>query len=357
MRGHVGRVAVVWRGDRNARQTRNHDRLRPVFDALVDVGIVAEPVVYNDQTLAAARDRLLRVDGVLVWVDPIGGGEDRAKLDAALREVSLRGVWVSAHPDTIQKMGTKEVLYRTKSMSWGTDTHRYATASEFREQFPERMRAGQPRVLKQNRGNGGIGVWKVTLLDGATAATSSPIPPEQIIVRVQHAAPRDDVTEDMTLESFMDRCDQYFAGSAPLLDQAFMSRLGAGMIRAYLVQDEVVGFARQQPAMPSDARDAADKVLGMPAAKTMYPASEPTFAALKHTLEQEWVPGLRLLVDIDDDELPLVWDADFLYGPPTETATDTYILCEINVSSVLPFPDQVPTKLAHAVANRLTRHG
>jgi hypothetical protein len=54
--------------------------------------------VYNDQTLDAARDRLLRADGALVWVDPIGGGEDRAELDAVLRETSSRGIWVSAHP-------------------------------------------------------------------------------------------------------------------------------------------------------------------------------------------------------------------------------------------------------------------
>jgi len=46
--------------------------------------------VYNDQTLDAARDRLLRVDGVLVWVDPIGK-RDRAELDAVLRETSSRG--------------------------------------------------------------------------------------------------------------------------------------------------------------------------------------------------------------------------------------------------------------------------
>lgn len=345
MRGHLGRVAVVWRGDREPTETRNYDRLRPVFDALTFAGIDSEPVVYNDQTLDAARDRLLRADGALVWVDPIGGGEDRAKLDAILRETSSRGIWVSAHPDTILKMGTKEVLYRTKSLGWGTDTHLYATISQFREQFPSRLRDGQPRVLKQNRGNGGIGVWKVTLLRGVPA-----------IVRVQHAAPRNDVTEDVTLESFMNWCDRYFAGSAPLIDQAFVSRLAAGMIRAYLVQDEVVGFARQQPEVPSDDSDApaADKVLGMPAAKTMYPAFEPTLAALKHTLEREWVPGLCQLVGIDDGELPLLWDADFLYGPPTGTGADTYILCEINVSSVLPFPDQVPSKLAHAVARRLT---
>jgi hypothetical protein len=35
-----------------------------------------------------------------------------------LRDVAARGVWVSAHPDVVQKMGTKEVLHRTRTMSW-----------------------------------------------------------------------------------------------------------------------------------------------------------------------------------------------------------------------------------------------
>ena len=38
--------------------------------------------------------------------------------------------------------------------------------------------------------------------------------------------------------------------------------------------------------------------------------------------------------------LPVLWDADFLYGPRTASGDDTYVLCEINVSSVIPFPDR-----------------
>ena len=62
------------------------------------------------------------LDGVLVWVNPIHDGRNRANLDALLREMAASGVWVSAHPDVILKMGTKEVLHRTRTMSWGCDT-------------------------------------------------------------------------------------------------------------------------------------------------------------------------------------------------------------------------------------------
>ena len=344
----------MWRGpgDVSPRETRNYERLGPVFDALTEVGISVEPILYCDEMSAVVRDQLFAVDGVLVWIDPISGGEDRAQLDAVLREVAARGVWVSAHPDTILKMGTKEVLYRTRSLGWGTDTRLYTSMGEFRRQFPSSVGSGNPRVLKQNRGNGGIGVWKVVLVDRpATSGSSTPV--HDAIVRVQHAAPRDDVTEVIALGEFMDRCEQYFAGDGKLIDQPFVARLSEGMIRAYLVQGDVVGFARQQPSSDNNA-PAPGKVLGMPAAKTMYDAAEPGFASLRSRLEQEWVPGLRELVGINESELPLLWDADFLYGPRADTGADTYILCEINVSSVLPFPDQAPKQLARALEARLT---
>ncbi|MFI5047282.1 MAG: Cj0069 family protein, partial [Acidimicrobiia bacterium] len=243
----LGRVALLWRGDRDGRDTAApNDRLRPVFAALSALGIAPVPVVYCDAVAEEVRAELRDVDGVLVWVDPIGGGEDRARLDALLREVSSEGVWVSAHPETIQKMGTKEVLFRTRRLSWGTDTRLYATFSEFQAQFPARLATGPPRVLKQNRGNGGLGVWKVEPVTGP-ASGHAWSPGQAPMVRVQHAKPRDAVTEDVPLAVFMDRCEEYFSGSGCLIDQAFAVRLPEGMIRAYLVGDRVVGFARQQP--------------------------------------------------------------------------------------------------------------
>jgi hypothetical protein len=342
----------MWRGDREARDTavRENNRLRPVFDALAELGIAAEPAVYCDAVVDEVRDQLLRHDGVLVWVDPIGDREDRTTLDAVLRDVSSHGVWVSAHPDVIQRMGTKEVLYRTRSLGWGTDTHLYTSAADFHARFPARLAEGRPRVLKQNRGNGGIGVWKVALVTDVVTASAS-----DAVVRVQHAAPRDAVTEDVTLGTFIARCDPYFAGTGRLIDQEFVERLPEGMIRAYVVRGEAVGFACQQPAVSSPDQDAPppDQVLGLPSAKTMYDASEPAFEMLRTRLEDEWIPGLQDVVGVDSTELPLLWDADFLYGPKTDSGTDTYVLCEINASCVIPFPHEAPRMLARAVKDRL----
>src|SRR3954468_7250780 len=132
----LGHIAILWRGDEAARRSakRETSRFKAVFAALADVGADAEPVVYDDDVADAVREQLVSFDGVLVWVNPIHEGRSRAKLDSVLREVAASGVWVSAHPDVILKMGTKEVLYRTRSMGWGGDTDLYRTA--------EAMRAG-----------------------------------------------------------------------------------------------------------------------------------------------------------------------------------------------------------------------
>jgi hypothetical protein len=351
----VGEVAIVWRGGREERaRPVPNDRLRPVFDVLLSLGVAVEPVVYADAAVDEVRDQLLGVDGVLVWVDPISGGDDRIILDALLREVAERGVWVSAHPDTIQKIGTKEVLYRTRTLGWGTDTDLYTTFADFKQRFPLRLTEGEPRVLKQSRGNGGIGVWKVERLPLSPSPRHEATGAEPV-VRIQHAQPRDAATEDLPLDIFMDRCAEYFSGAGCLVDQVFMPRLAEGMIRAYLVRDQVVGFARQKPRTPSPDDDVPppDKVLGLPSAKTMYGPATPEFASLKSDLEQEWVPALRALVDLDEDAIPMLWDADFLYGPNTGDNADSYVLCEINVSSVSPFPAEAINSLASAVHHRL----
>jgi hypothetical protein len=242
-------------------------------------------------------------------------------------------------------MGTKEVLFRTLQLGWGTDTHLYRSLQELREQLPSQLASG-PRVLKQNRGNGGIGTWKVELF--ADASSSAGL---DTIVRVLHAR-RGSVEEDLTLHDFITRCDQYFAGTGCMIDQPFQPRLSDGMIRCYMVGDQVAGFGHQlvKALMPSPVGIEP----ALPGPRIMSDASEPAFQALRRKMESEWTPAMMRILDIDRASLPVIWDADFLYGPKTATGEDTYVLCEINVSAVFPFPDHATPKIANAVASRIS---
>ncbi len=315
------------------------------MEALEAEGAAVEPIVYADDVVEDVRARLLGIDGVLVWVDPITDGRDRSTLDPMLRAVASKGVWVSTHPDTIMKMGTKDVLYQTREMAWGMDTRVYKTFDDFREQLPALLTTG-PRVLKQHRGNGGNGVWKVELARGAPATADAP-------VHVLHAL-RGSVIEEMRLGEFIDRCLPYFS-TGGMADQPFQPRLGDGMIRCYMVQDRVAGFGHQfvRALMPPPPPDASPEEAAVPP-RLYYEPAKPEFQPLKTLLEGGWIAEMQRTLDIDTESLPVLWDADFLYGPKAASGDDTYLLGEINVSCVSPMPDEAAAPLA-AAAVRLTR--
>jgi hypothetical protein len=70
-------------------------------------------------------------------------------------------------------------------------------------------------------------------------------------------------------------------------------------------------------------------------------------------MQDEWTLQLISLLDISRRDLPMIWDADFMLGPKCADGTDSYVLGEINVSSVFPMPNEAPAKIARRVAERL----
>jgi hypothetical protein len=333
-------VALLWSGDRETRRTEvpGSTRLAGMFATLEVVGIEAEPAVYADELSDEVREQILRLDGVLVWVDPIVDGRNRRVLDELLRDVLARGVGVSTHPDVILKMGVKEVLHRTKHLGWGTDTDLYRDRRSLYEAFPARLRSAGPRVQRQNRATAARGCGRV-----ADAA----------MVCVLHAR-RASVAEQLPLGDFLRRCEVYFDDGGCIIDQPFQPRLPEGMIRCYLSGGKVVGFGHQLiKALIPPPPAGPDSPEAQPGPRIMHPADAPSFQALRAKMETEWTPQMMRVLDIDAESLPVLWDADFLYGPRTASGDDTYVLCEINVSEVMPFPEQASTPVARALLARL----
>jgi len=306
--------------------------------------VQAQCAVYHDEFCGEVRDQLRAVDAVLVWVNPIVDGRDRSHLDAMLREVAASGARVSAHPDTILKLGTKKVLYDTREVGWGTETHLHPDLASLRTGLIARLPAGNPRILKQYRGHSGDGVWKVELAnkDGGPATEG------ELQVRARHAL-RGSPEEILPLSRFLQRCERYFTHDRRMIEQAYQPRLPEGMIRCYLVRDKVEGFGHQAinalcPA-PSGVPASAPPT---PSPRLYHPPTVPEFQALKHKLESEWLPHAQRLLGLTFADLPILWDCDFLLGAPGADGHDTYVLCEINVSSVAPFPESVVQPLVRA---------
>jgi hypothetical protein len=360
------RLAILFPGNQEMRQaaTLENNRFADLFRAFSAEGVQTEPAVYHDEFCGSVYEQLLGCHGVLVWVNPIEGGRDRSVLDSMLREVARAGVFVSTHPDIVLQLGTKEVLFRTREIGWGCDTHLYLGVDQMRRELPVRLATGEARVLKQNRGNGGNGVWRVQLLRGVSAnegGGAAPAPGLNAVIRARHAK-RGAVEETMTIGEFCERCEAYFrAVDGRMIDQEYQERLPEGMIRCYLVHDQVAGFGHQAvnalyPAVSTETHEA----LPEPGPRYYHPPSTPEFQDVKRKLEGEWLPAVQQLLNIARESLPILWDCDFLLGRKGAQGEDTYVLCEINVSSVAPYPESaipfvVEATLAQMRAARLRR--
>ena len=338
-------VALLYPGDRPARDRSDpaESRFAALFAAFATAGVAAQPAVYHDDFADEVAAQLRSVDAVLVWCNPIEGGRRRDRLDAILREVAQAGGVVSTHPDTILRLGTKDILVEVRDLPFGSDVVRVESPGQLAAELPDRLRAGA-RVLKQYRGHSGIGVWRVERIEGSP------------LLRVRHAQRGSD-EERIDLPALLQRMAPYFEpfNGGHMIDQAWQPRLVDGMVRAYLVGDRVAGFGHQAinalyPAQPGEPAPA-------PGPRLYHDADLPQFQMLKRLLETQWIAQLRERVGLTQTQLPLLWDCDFMFGESTDPQAERYVLCEINVSSVSPFPPSCIEPLVRAVKARLALRG
>jgi len=190
-------------------------------------------------------------------------------------------------------------------------------------------------VLKQWRGHSGIGVWRVEI-----------VADDPRRLRVRHAE-RGSVEEVVDWALLLERMAPYFEPEqgGHMIDQAWQPRLSEGMVRAYLVEERVAGFGIQavNALFPARAGEAAPA----PGPRLYYGPDHPECQALREQLENGWIEQLRVAVSVPKERLPLLWDCDFMFG-------ENYVLCEVNVSSVAPFPESAIAPLAAAAKRRLT---
>jgi hypothetical protein len=106
------------------------------------------------------------------------------------------------------------------------------------------------------------------------------------------------------------------------------------MIRCYMGTDKVVGFGHQFiKALIPPPPEGPDSPAAQPGPRIMHGPDAAPFQALRAKMENEWTQQMMQVLGIDRRSLPIIWDGDFLYGPQTASGEDSYVLCEINVSS------------------------
>lgn len=322
MKNHVIIFEARGGSDKGKYGFRNDSK--PIIDSLKKRGWTAEIVFYSDKDRGEIyRYTINKADAYISRVNP-GNLESEVGYFQMLRELVANGVEGLPHPDAMIAYGAKNSVEKLKGTAIvPDDVYTYYDFDTLKEQFPKSLLKGV-RVLKQNRGSTGEGIWRVEVLDADKYKKSKSIP---LDANIKLTEAKDNHTEEKTLQEFMEFCIQYLTGkNGMLLDMPFLERIVEGEIRVLMLRDTVVNIVHKKPA---DTEDAFSATL-FSGAKYRYDKPEQWPDLVKSVYDSLPIIQSRL----GNYDLPLIWTADFILDTDKNTGKDKYILGEINASCV-----------------------
>ena len=293
----------------------------PMVKALKEKGWGAEVIFFEvgkkDEIYAFVKGNF---DGYVSRINP-GNLKEENEYFAMLRRLCDDGLVGMSHPDAMTGYGAKDALTKlagTKLVP--QDTYAYYDIATFKQNFPKSLAKGE-RVLKQNRGSTGEGIWRVRLAD--EALYGSVLSDETAIICTEA---KDNHSEQRKLGEFMDFCEQYIVGdNGMLVDMTFLPRIKEGEIRLLMLYDKPVNVVHKKPAEGGDAFSATL----FSGAKYRYDKPEQWQSLVDMFLSE--LPAVR--ARLGNYDLPLIWTADFILDTDASGA-DKYVLGEINCSCV-----------------------
>lgn len=295
----------------------------PIVKALRERKWTAEIIFYEDEH----RGEIYKyaVGQATAYISRINPGnlEDETGYFQMLRELVANGVEGLPHPDAMIAYGAKNALTKLTDTSMVLeDTYVYYDFEDFKAAFRKNIMESV-RVLKQNRGSTGEGIWRVELL-GEVTPDEDGLAPVDAIVRCTEA--KDNHIEERLLGEFIDFCAQYLGGQQGMIvDMRFMPRIVEGEVRVLMLRRTPVYVVHKKPAKTKDAFSA-----------TLFSGAQYTYQK-----PEEW-PDLMEMVEANLDPMieklggyaiPLIWTADFMLNDGQD-GEDTYVLGEINASCV-----------------------
>jgi len=257
-------------------------------------------------------------------------------------------VWPS--PDVMEFMGAKDALCKIADMSIGLeDTLAYYDPKEFAAGFKKTM-AFQPRVIKQNRGSSGEGIWIIKLKSGNYCKTfGERLCADDEVLDMMEA--NDNHSEEHTVAEFVEFCingrnsksgtwtskgvGKYLEGGkaagGQLVDQRFCPRIVEGELRYNMVSDALVGIIHKKPK-----EGGISAVGGTGSIYTYYGPKEKRFANLTKNFLTDDLPKVMPALGLGEEPIPLWWTSDFILSSPvgTETKDEKWIVGEFNCSCV-----------------------
>lgn len=296
----------------------------PMVEALWKRGWSASVIFYDpNRRFEIFKDILDRADAYVSRVNPgtIPGGEkDYLEM---LRYLSAAGLDGFSDADMMISMGAKDALAKLAGSSIvPEDTFAYFDMESFTRNFPVTLSMGD-RVLKQNRGSTGEGIWHVLLADEREFPVGEALPLDAKIKCVEAV---DNHVEYHELGDFMKFCEQYIVGEdGELVDMRFLRRIKEGEIRILMVADHPIFVVHKKPAEGDDAFSATL----FSGAKYTYDSPEKWPKLIDVFLRS--LPEIKKTFNLK--HLPILWTSDFILDDAYDD-DEHFVLGEMNCSCV-----------------------
>jgi hypothetical protein len=317
---------------------------QPIIFALKIKGWDAEAIYYRDEW----RDRIFeyavgRFDAYVSRVNPGNLKQGEEEYFEFLEKLSSKGMTGMPHPNAMISFGAKDALVKlTHTDLVPEDTYAYYTIPKFKENFPKSLSYSE-RVLKQNRGSTGSGIWHVSIEDSINYKPGDLIP---LDTKIKCVEAKDNHVEHHTLADFMNFCEQYIVGeNGMLVDMKFLPRIKEGEIRILMVGKTPIFVVHKKPAEGADSFSATL----FSGAKYTYDQPEKWPVLIEHF--KNHLPEISN--KLGGFHVPLIWTADFILDND-EQGNDRYILGEINCSCV-GFTSHLDEGIQGKVANEIIR--
>ena len=298
---------------------------RPIAESLKKRGWTAEIIFYSDED----RGEIYKytVENACAYISRVNPGflKDETGYFQMLSELVKRGIKGLPHPHVMIYYGAKNAIEKLKGTALvPEDVYTYYDFEEFKNSFPKTLET-KTRILKQNRGSTGEGIWRVELESGNGNAQKSDEPiTYETMVKCTEA--KDNHVEIMKLGEFIDYCVQYLDGdSGMLLDMPYLERIKEGEIRVFMLRNKVVNIVHKKPV---DRPDAFSATLFSGATYTYD--SPDNWPELVELIEK----NINVIIErLGNYDMPLIWTADFILDTDKD-GNDMYVLGEINASCV-----------------------
>lgn len=337
---------VIFEAEGGSDKTLNGHRKDtvPIQEAIRAKGWHCEVIFFRrewqDQIVEYCRDKF---DAYISRVNPGNLPKGEGKYLETLRILHYLGLTGMPRPESMVSFGAKDALVKLAHTPLvPDDTYAYYDIESFHKNFPKSLSYGE-RVLKQNRGSAGQGIWRVSIADDIDYKPGDKIP---LNTKIKCTEAFDNHVEYNSLDDFMSFCDKYIVGdNGMLVDMRFMPRIKEGEIRILMVGSEPVFVVHKKPAEEEEAFSATL----FSGAKYTYDAPE-KWSDLVDMFQKSLPTISKKLGGFD---IPLIWTADFMLDWDKD-GNDSYVLGEINCSCV-GFTSHLDKGIQEKIADEVIR--